>query len=125
MDREEMLQGIGYCGLVCLYCTGCVSCRDKDQGIETQEIPCYHKRCAISKKLNGCWECDCFPCTDGTMFQNIRVNTFVKFIKEEGIETFLRCITNNQRNGIIYGADNDYDKVATEDEIYQLLSMGR
>ena len=30
MDNKEILQGIGYCGLVCMFCNGCDSRRDKD-----------------------------------------------------------------------------------------------
>ncbi len=125
MDNKEILQGIGYCGLVCMFCNGCDSCRDKDQGIQVEEIECYHKRCAMMSDLNGCWECEKFPCSAGNMFNNIRVRTFVQFIKEEGIETFIKCIMKNQQNGIKYGEANEYDKVSTGIEVFELLNKGK
>lgn len=125
MRNNEILNGIGYCGLVCLFCDGCNSCREKDLGIKVEDIKCYHKRCAMLNNLNGCWECEKFPCSEGNMFQNVRVKSFVQFIKDKGIETFINCIINNQQNGITYGKENDYDKVSTAEEVIELINKGK
>lgn len=120
-----MLNGVGYCGLVCMFCNGCSSCREKDLNIKIEDIECYHKRCALSSNLNGCWECEIFPCSKGNMFNNIRVRSFVQFIKDEGLETFMDCIIKNQKNGIIYGENNDYDKVTTSEKVIGLINQGK
>lgn len=125
MNKKEMLNGIGYCGLVCMFCGGCSSCREKDQGVRVEDIECYHKRCAITYNLNGCWECEKFPCSNGNMFHNIRVRSFVQFIKDEGLETFMNCIIRNQQNGIVYGENNDYDKVSSSEEVIALIHQGQ
>lgn len=125
MNNKEMLNGVGYCGLVCMFCNGCNSCREKDSGIMIEDIECYHKRCSLISNLNGCWECEKFPCSEGNMFNNIRVRSFVQFIKDEGIETFMDCIVRNQQNGITYGEKNDYDKVSTSEEIIGLINQGK
>lgn len=125
MNNIELLNGIGYCGLVCMFCNGCSSCREKDSGIKVEDIECYHKRCALLSNLNGCWECGKFPCSEGNMFNNVRVRSFVQFIKDEGLETFMNCIIRNQQNGIRYGEDNDYDKVSTSEEVIALISKGK
>lgn len=125
MDKQEMLNGLGYCGLVCMFCNGCSSCREKDEGIRNEDIECYHKRCALMNNLNGCWECDKFPCSEGNMFQSTRIRTFVQYIKDEGLETFMDCIIKNQQNGITYGENNDYDKVSTSEEVIGLINQGK
>lgn len=125
MNNKEMLNGVGYCGLVCMFCNGCNNCREKDSGIRIEDIECYHKRCALISGLNGCWECKKFPCSEGNMFNNIRVRSFVQFIKDEGLETFMDCIVRNQQNGITYGENNDYDKVSTSEEIIGLINQGK
>lgn len=108
-----------------MFCNGCNSCREKDLEIKVEDIECFHKRCAMLSNLNGCWECEKFPCSEGNMFQNIRVRSFVQFIKDEGIETFINCIINNQQNGITYGKENDYDKVSTAEEVIELINKGK
>ena len=125
MNEKELLNGVGYCGLVCLYCNGCDSCRDKEKGVPIDDIECFHRRCSIKNGLDGCWDCNEFPCEEGDMFNNKRVKAFVQFIKEEGLETFFECINENQKNGIRYGESNDYDKVSTGEEVIQLLNKGR
>lgn len=90
-----------------------------------EDIECYHKRCSLISNLNGCWECEKFPCSEGNMFNNIRVRSFVEFIKDKGLETFIDCIVRNQQNGITYGDNNDYDKVSTLEEIIGLINQGK
>jgi hypothetical protein len=124
-DMKDTLLGIGYCGLVCRFCNGCSSCREKDHELKVEDIECYHKRCALMSNLAGCWECEKFPCSEGYMFKSIRVRSFVQFIKDEGVETFMECMIKNQQNGIKYGEDNDYDKVATAEEVIGLINRGR
>jgi hypothetical protein len=58
---------------------------------------------------------------------HIRVTTFVKCIKEDGIEVFVRNILRNAENGILChrnGHSGDYD-LDTEEEILHLIRSGK
>jgi hypothetical protein len=66
---DEIKNSIAYCGLVCRLCNEvksgqCIGCRGKSSG-------CSIKVCAQGKNINGCWECDAFPC-DEVVFKNIK-----------------------------------------------------
>lgn len=119
---EELKNSIAYCGLVCKLCNEgksgqCIGCRDKCDG-------CSIKECAKSRKINGCWECNEFPCDEG-MFKNKRTKAFVRMAKEEGIHKLAEYLKKNCDKGIQYhkadGSQGDYDILDSEDEILQLL----
>ena len=58
---------------------------------------------------------------------HLRLKTFVKCIKEDGIEAFSQYILLNLENGILYhrkGYTGDYD-LAAEEEILALLRKGK
>jgi uncharacterized protein YehS (DUF1456 family) len=58
--------------------------------------------------------------------EHLRLKTFVKCIKEDGIEKFSEYILRNYNNGIIYhrnGYTGDYD-LETEEEILNLIRNG-
>jgi hypothetical protein len=60
------------------------------------------------------------------MLKQLRLRTFIKCIKEDGIETFSRYILRNLENGILYhrnGTQGDYD-LDTEEAILHLLRAG-
>ena len=53
----------------------------------------------------------------------IKVRAFVRCMKEDGIDHFIRYIEKNKKRGIRYhktGIVGDYD-LSTEDEVLQLL----
>jgi len=59
--------------------------------------------------------------------EHLRLKTFVKCIKEDGIENFSQCILRNFENGILYhrnGIRGDYD-LDTEEEILHLIRTGK
>jgi hypothetical protein len=59
--------------------------------------------------------------------EHLRLITFVKCIKEDGIEAFSNYILRNHENGIMYhknGIHGDYDDFDTEEEILHLLRTG-
>ena len=124
MDMKELVDNIGYCGLICKLCNGCSGCKAEE--VPEEQLQCFHRKCCIEKELNGCWECNGFPC-NGNMFsnpKNIRVRAFVRFMKEESPEKLITCITENEKNGIQYGYQKDYDLKQSEDEVIELLKMG-
>jgi len=89
---------------------------------------CFQYTCCRERGFNGCWECPDFPC-DKDMFdeKHLRVKTFVKCIKEDGIDNFSQYILRNIENGILYhrnGYTGDYD-LDTEEAILHLLRTGQ
>ena len=125
MEREK---GIAYCGLVCALCSensGCPGCRN--EGCKDKDF-CKNFRCCKEKGLNGCWECDEFPCT-GSMLEKIRIRAFAGFIKEYGENCILDCLARNEEDGLIYHYPGqligDYDQPETEEKIRNLILKGR
>lgn len=123
-DKEK---GIAYCGLACAICgqnKNCAGCRN--DGCKDKEW-CKNFNCCKEKKINGCWECDNFPCEDG-MLDKLRIRAFAEFIKDNGEEEFLRCLEKNEKNGIVYHYDGtlfgDYDKYNSLEEIKNMLKCG-
>lgn len=119
---EEIKDSIAYCGLVCKLCNEgksgkCIGCRGKCSGCSIME-------CAQDKKINGCWECNEFPCDNG-MFKNKRNRVFLQIAKEEGLHSLATYLKKNYDQGIEYhktdGSMGDYDILDSEEEILQLL----
>jgi len=130
MNAEQVKNGISYCGLLCCLCSTDGSCNCKTGnhcGKRLSTEGCCQYTCCREKELNGCWECPDF-CCDKDMFneQHLRLKTFVKCIKEDGIDKFAEYILCNFENGVAYhtsGYTGDYD-LETEEEILNLLRNG-
>jgi hypothetical protein len=131
MDINVVSNSIGYCGLICKLChlaDKCDGCKsDKNCcGRHLSEIGCYQYNCCVDKKINGCWECEDFPCGED-MFSDshdIRLHAFVRCAKEEGIEKLAEYVLVNQEKGIKYGHQKDYDGLNSEEEVLKLLKTG-
>jgi len=120
MNREK---GLAYCGLACCACgenETCVGCRNA--GCKNKEW-CKHFNCCKEKGLNGCWECDEFPC--GGMHDKVRVFAFAQFIKQYGEDKTIDCLEYNEKNGVVYHYQGqlvgDYDKCETVDRVIKML----
>jgi hypothetical protein len=121
-------KGIAFCGLACALCSensACAGCRN--EGCEDKES-CKNFQCCKTKNINGCWECDEFPCT-GNMLDNRRIRAFARFAGEYGVEFLLDCLEKNEKAGIVYHypgqLDGDYDVPETEESIFELLLNGK
>jgi hypothetical protein len=95
-----------------------MGCREKYGG-------CTIKECAQDRKINGCWECNSFPC-DKDMFKNKRIRAFVKCANEEGLHRLAWYLKKNYDQGIQYhkadgNIKGDYDVFDSEEQILQLL----
>lgn len=55
---------------------------------------------------------------------DIRNRTFVKVAKNEGIEKLAEYVIENQKNGIMYGWNKDYDNLEYEEAVIDLLHNG-
>ncbi len=131
MTADRIRDSISYCGLICCLCStdGSCSCKSNNHcGKKSSPEGCYQYTCCTEKGLNGCWECEDFSC-DKDMFneEHLRLITFVKCIKEDGIQKFAEYILRNYENGVAYhknGHTGDYD-LDSEEQILQLLRYGK
>lgn len=90
------------------------------------ETGCYQYNCCKERKLNGCWECEDFNCGIDMFSEShdLRLRAFVRFIKDEGLEKFAKFIIENEKKGIKYGYQKDYDGLKSEDDVIKLLKTG-
>ena len=124
--REE--KGMGYCGLACVLCSNygeCPGCKVKIAGGHD----CSSGKCAAQKGIDGCYACSEYDsCTEG-MPHGKRSQAFNRYAREFGIDALIDRLRVNYENGITYHmpdkTSGDYDKLETEDDIYQLLRYGR
>lgn len=125
MDFYEE-KGISFCGLACVLCSeeACVGC--KARGCK-EVCDCSVYKCAIAKELDGCYQCDKFPCDEG-MLSGTRIRAFNQYARQFGKQALLNRLHNNFKNGITYhrpdGLTGDYDSLETEDDIMQLIQFG-
>ena len=56
--------------------------------------------------------------------RDLRIRAFVRFIKDEGLEKLAECIIENEKKGIRYGHQKDYDGLETEEDVIKLLKTG-
>ncbi|MDR0306545.1 MAG: DUF3795 domain-containing protein [Chitinispirillales bacterium] len=131
MTIEQIKKSIAYCGLLCNLCRsdGSCDCRSANHcGKRSSEEGCFQHDCCIENGFTGCWECPDFSCgKDMFNDEHLRLKTFVKCIKEDGIEKFSEYILRNYKNGVVYhrnGYTGDYD-LDTEEEILRLLRDGK
>ncbi|MCL1819504.1 MAG: DUF3795 domain-containing protein [Oscillospiraceae bacterium] len=129
MTAEQIKKSISYCGLLCRLCSpdGSCDCRAENHcGKNMTPDGCFQYRCCREKGLNGCWECPDFSCDKDMFNGHLRLKTFVKCIKEDGLDNFAEYIMRNYNNGVEYHRDGytgDYD-LETEEDILRLLRTG-
>lgn len=131
MTTQEVAASIAYCGLVCTYChlaDSCGGCKSQTNccGRHLAEGGCFQYNCCVEKGLNGCWECDGFPCGED-MFSDshdVRLRAFVRCAKEEGVDKLADYVLMNQQKGIQYGHGKDYDGLGSEEKVLKLLRTG-
>lgn len=118
---------LAYCGLACILCSergNCLGC--KSGGCKEHEW-CKNYNCCREKGINGCWECDEFPCNEG-MLKKMKIRAFARFAKEYGEAELIRCLLRNKSNGIVYHYEGqhvgEYDQCENENEIIQMILNG-
>lgn len=125
MNKEK---GMAYCGLACFLCSessDCAGCRNdgcKDKGW------CKSYACCKQKGIAGCWECPELSSCDNFMLKKPKIGAFAAFISEYGEQRLIRCLEENEKDGVIYHYDGqivgDYDACATREEIFALILKG-
>lgn len=124
-DVEE--KGLAVCGLACMLCSveGCQGC--KMRGCKDSS-DCSVYNCATGKGLDGCYQCEDFPCEE-KMLSGIRNRAFNRYARQYGKQALIDRLRINAENGIVYhrpdGLMGDYDTCETEQEVLDLLNNGR
>ena len=130
MTYEQIRNSISRSGLICCFCKVKENCDCRTNNHCCKRLlpeGCYQYDCSRGKGLKGCWECPDAPCGNGIFSENnLWLRTFIKCIKEDGIEKFSQYILRNCENGIIYttyahGGDYGLDN---EEDILKLLRTG-
>jgi len=67
MEERDLNRTIAYCGLVCGICVHATAEREACPGCRHGggDKRCYQRTCCQDNGLQGCWECDEFPCEHG------------------------------------------------------------
>lgn len=118
---------LALCGLACVLCSheDCPGCRAR--GCK-EGSDCSVYQCATGKGLDGCYQCDVFPCEE-KMLQGVRNKAFNRYAKEHSKQALLYRLRDNFEKGIVYhkpdGLKGDYDMMETENEIIQLIQFGK
>jgi hypothetical protein len=120
-------KGLAYCGLACCVCSesaACAGCRSEGCGGKEW---CKNFKCCRERGLDGCWECDEFPC-EGGILDKVRIRAFAEFIRENGEEELMDCLERNEKAGMVYHYEGrlvgDYDTPGTIDGIKALIRKG-
>lgn len=131
MEIKDIVQNMGYCGLICSLChvaDKCSGCKSEHNccGRHLSEAGCFQFDCCVKKGLEGCWECEEGPCNEDMFGEDhdVRCRAFVKVAKAEGIEKLAEFVLENQKNGILYGWNKSYDNLGNEQAVMDLLHNG-
>ena len=117
---------LAICGLACVLCSDEACCGCKERSCK-QGCDCSVYQCAKTRNIDGCYECDNFPCEE-KMLQGIRNKAFNRYAGMYGKQTLLNRLKINFENGITYhrpnGEKGDYDLLTGEDDIMRLIRFG-
>lgn len=129
MNDKDVAALIGSCGKACrlckdyTYCAGCKSHEALGSRRRTRD-GCYHYSCCNRKKINGCWECESFPCEKDLFAsdQSMYLRAFVSCIQEQGIDTYAHHVFLRFLMGV---KERDYAACENEEMVMQLLTKGK
>ena len=103
----ELTSTVAYCGLVCGVCRNavekrCAGCRNGGGNKN-----CYQKKCCVEKGLDGCWQCEEFPCDNGffadsnKMWRGLCVGS-AQCIQDYGLEGYVDRMVSRLGNDVDY-----------------------
>ncbi len=124
MDIKEIIDNVAYCGLVCPLDSCFDNCLGCKKGKGCGDNSCYQKKCCIEKNLSGCWECKELPCNKG--YFSKKEKSYGKFvgciehIKKYGLKKHIEKLIENQKKGIKYGLNGNYDNMTVEEVLNTL-----
>ena len=118
--------GIARCGLACCLCSENVTCKGCDSGDCPDTEWCENRKCSAEKGISHCYLCD-KDCKKGIL-SKIKPYGFTVFAKRYGIEELLRCLEENEKNGVVYhreGIIGDYDDFDDVEELISFIAKGK
>lgn len=129
MNEKDVATMIGSCGKACrlckeyTYCSGCKSHEALGSRRRTRD-GCYHYSCCRRKQIEGCWECEAFPCANDLFAskQAVYLRAFVSCIQEQGIDIYAHHVFLRFLMGV---KERDYLACENEDIAMELLVSGR
>ena len=128
--KKDIIESIAYCGLICKLChlsDTCGGCKltTNSCGKYLSEEGCFQYKCCLKKGLNGCWECQEFPCNKDmySTDHDPKIKAFARCIKEDGVDQFIQYVLENIKRGLDVSIGKDYDN-KTEKEVLSLLRTG-
>ncbi|WP_095173134.1 MULTISPECIES: DUF3795 domain-containing protein [Blautia] len=120
----DVKKGIAFCGLACCVCSEnemCSGCRGDTCICEEN---CTIRPCCLQKGIEGCWECEEFPCKE-KMFDSVRIRAFGKYIEEYGMDLLMERLKKNEEAKMQYHhygkLTGDYDGLENETAVIALL----
>ena len=131
VSRAALKQSIAYCGLICRLCflaCKCDGCRSANPHCErdSSDQGCFQRDCCVKRGFEGCWECgNLSGCMQGiySLGEYSKVKGFAVCIQEDGVDSFVTCVLNNEANGLSVEKGKDYDGKSIP-EVLRLLSAG-
>jgi ubiquinone/menaquinone biosynthesis C-methylase UbiE len=125
----DALGNVAYCGFVCTACSealpenaGCPGCRSGGG-----EADCRQRRCCEARGIDGCWQCEDFPCGEGfaTDGHDPAFRSFwlasVRCLQQHGVERFASMVES--RLGRTF--DHAAFRGKGEEEIMRMLRGSR
>lgn len=117
-------KGIAYCGLACCVCSENEMCSGCRGNICKCEENCVIRPCCIKKGIEGCWECEEFPCKE-KMFDSVRIRAFGKYAGEYKMDSLMERLQKNEEAKMQYHhygkLTGDYDGLENEAAVIALL----
>ena len=103
-SKEELVESVAFCGLVCKMCHAadrCDGCRSDNNicAAKNSKEGCASYNCGKEKLIEGCWECEEFPCDKG-LFSTPMGKTFIaciRFIREKGKDAWIDQVMSNTK----------------------------
>ncbi len=116
---RELIDTVGYCGLVCGVCENRCPCKLSP---EVGDANCYQRTCCQEKGLDGCWECEQFPCDNGYFARDNETwrglcIAATQCAREQGLEDYVRMIVTR------FGLTAEYGDIThkTPEEALRIL----
>ena len=131
MDKNQLIDSIAYCGLICKLCfrsEKCYGCKSTNNECDNNlsDESCFQKECCISKGFSGCWECsDLENCSKGifSLDNYSKVKAFALFIQKNGTDILINAVINNMKKGLSVKKGKDYDNLKIK-KVHELLRRG-
>lgn len=122
VTNDNLVPTVAYCGLVCGVCVHATADREQCAGCRNGggAKDCHQRICCVEKGLDGCWECETFPCDQGFFgddaWRGLCIGS-VQCIKAHGLEGYVDRLVARVGRSVELG---DY-RHKTPEEVQQLL----